>query len=501
MKWRFLVGVLIVSLLFAGCSPEQNEEPTPTPIPTSVVPDKPTYVVSRGLVENKQQFTARVSPIEEQGLFFKRGGYVKIVYVERGDWVEAGTVLAELEIEDLLNQLALAELDLEGVQKQFDIAQEAHQRQLFSAEMTLEIAKLRLEKAQLQASGSDSVAAAEARLERAKLQVPIVDHTSLKFAVQRALENLDAAQLAYKEALDRPWEPQRVRDSLLKNIANAERAYEEAQARYQVALAQAAQAEQLREYDLTQLEKDVEEARQAAAEAARVEEINLLLLQKEVDKAAQEIEWLQRGVDPSLSQRVESNQLKVQRLEDQVDTARLVAPFTGEITSLKVTPGGAVDAREKVAVIADPNAVDITADLTESQMGYLQEGQPAEVTMSSAPGQIFEAIIQTLPYPFGTGGGEIKVEDQDDRVHLNLLNPDEADLEAGDLVRVTVLIERSEDTLWLPPAAIRTFEGRRFVMVRVGDRLQKKDVKLGIEGEDRVEVLEGVEEGQIIEGL
>ena len=73
--------------------------------------------------------------------------------------------------------------------------------------------------------------------------------------------------------------------------------------------------------------------------------------------------------------------------------------------------------------------------------------------------------------------------------------------EAGDLVKVTVLIERSEDTLWLPTAAVRTFEGRRFVMVRVGDRLQKVDVKLGVEGQDRIEILEGLEEGQIIEGL
>jgi multidrug efflux pump subunit AcrA (membrane-fusion protein) len=38
-------------------------------------------------------------------------------------------------------------------------------------------------------------------------------------------------------------------------------------------------------------------------------------------------------------------------------------------------------------------------------------------------------------------------------------------------------------------------------MVRVGDRLQKVDVKLGVEGQDRVEILEGLEEGQIIEGL
>jgi multidrug efflux pump subunit AcrA (membrane-fusion protein) len=106
-----------------------------------------------------------------------------------------------------------------------------------------------------------------------------------------------------------------------------------------------------------------------------------------------------------------------------------------------------------------------------------------------------------LPYPYGTGGGVAKVEDQDERVHISLTAPDSAELEVGDLVKVTVLIERSEDTLYLPPAAIRTFEGRKFVMVKVGDRLQKVDVKLGIEGEDRVEILDGLEEGQVIEGL
>ena len=97
--------------------------------------------------------------------------------------------------------------------------------------------------------------------------------------------------------------------------------------------------------------------------------------------------------------------------------------------------------------------------------------------------------------------GEVKVEDRDERVHISLSDPDESELEVGDLVKVTVLIERSDDALYLPPAAIRTFEGRKFVKVKAGDRLQKVDVKLGVEGEDRIEILEGLEEGQIIEGL
>jgi multidrug efflux pump subunit AcrA (membrane-fusion protein) len=168
---------------------------------------------------------------------------------------------------------------------------------------------------------------------------------------------------------------------------------------------------------------------------------------------------------------------------------------------LNVTPGRAAEAHNPVAVIADPAEWDITADLTSNQLSLMEEGQGAEVTMSSRPGEVFEAILAQLPYPYGTGGGEVEVEDRDERAHITLVSKEGVDLEVGDLVKVTVLIERSEDTLWLPPAAIRTFEGRRFVMVKEEDRLRKVDVKLGIEGEDRVEILTGLEEGQIIEGL
>jgi multidrug efflux pump subunit AcrA (membrane-fusion protein) len=287
---------------------------------------------------------------------------------------------------------------------------------------------------------------------------------------------MEEARIAYKEALDRPWEPQRIRDALIKNVTQAERAYEEAKARYGEAVAR---------------------ANQTQATYA----IDLVLLEIEIEKAQQEIAWLERGVDPGLVQRVESAQLSVERLEAQIQTAQLIAPFDGELTSFSIVPGQSAEARKPVAVIADPSEVDIAADLSGSQMGLMEEGMPCEVTFSSRPGEVFTGIIQQLPYPYGTGGGGVRVEEADERTHVLLDNMEDSGLEAGDLVKVTVLIEKSEDTLWLPPAAIRSFEGRRFVMVRVGDRLQKVDVKLGVEGEDRNEILEGLEEGQIIEGL
>lgn len=456
MKWRYMLAWLLVLIVIVGCAPQAQEEATPTPIPTSVVPDKPTYVVQRGTVENLEQFTARVSPLNEESLYFKKSGYVKVVYVDRGDWVEEGDILAELELEDLLNQLSLAQVDLDSAQKRYALAEEEHERSLYNARMALEAARL--------------------RLDRTRAQAPITDFTSLRLAVEQASEAVDEAKIAYKEALDRPWEAQRIRDSLLKNITRAERNLTDAQARYQKALLEAQRAQEVYELDLKLQEMDVH-------------------------RAEQEVAWLEKGIDPSLVQTLDSAQLRLQRLEDQIATGQLVASFAGQVSTLSVVPGRAVEAHKPVAVIADPAEWNITADLTSGQLGLLEEGQPAEVTMSSRPGEIFQAILAQLPYPYGTGGGVVKVQDQDERVHISLLEPEKADLKVGDLVRVTVLIERSEDTLYLPPAAIRTFEGRKFVMVKAGDRLQKVDVKLGIEGQDRVEILDGLEEGQVIEGL
>lgn len=455
-KWRLLSVIAILSVLIAGCGTKNQQQSTPTPIPTSIVPDKPIYVVERGLVEKKLEFTARVSPVNEEDLFFKRGGYIAVVYADREDWVEAGTILAELEIDDLLSQLALAQVDLDSANEQYVLAEESHQRELFSAELGLQMAEL--------------------RLQRTRLQTPITDMTSITLAVERAKEALEEAKIAYTEALDRPWEPQVVRDSLFKNIDRAETNLQEVQAQYNETVLRNQQAKQLHDIDVAMGEL-------------------------EVQRLKQEIEWLKEGVDPSLAQRVETAQLKVDRLNAEIQTGQLIAPFDGELTSFNVIPGRAVEARRAVAVIANPDEVDVTVNLTNDQMSVLEEGMPAEVTFSSRPGEVFQAIIAQLPYPYGTGGGEVDIEEADQRCHIQIENMADTGLEVGDLVRVTVLIEQSENALWLPPAAIRTFEGRRFVMVRVGDRLQKVDIKLGVEGADRVEILEGLEEGQVIEGL
>lgn len=54
--------------------------------------------------------------------------------------------------------------------------------------------------------------------------------------------------------------------------------------------------------------------------------------------------------------------------------------------------------------------------------------------------------------------------------------------------------------LWLPPAAIRTFQGRTFVVIEAANGQRRADVRLGIQSPTRVEILEGVGVDEVIIG-
>jgi multidrug efflux pump subunit AcrA (membrane-fusion protein) len=63
---------------------------------------------------------------------------------------------------------------------------------------------------------------------------------------------------------------------------------------------------------------------------------------------------------------------------------------------------------------------------------------------------------------------------------------------------VLVILEKRENVLWLPPQAIRNFEGRSFVLVQDGNLQKRVDVKIGLMGEDRYEIQDGLAEGQTV---
>lgn len=151
IRTRMLPLLITPALLISGCG-IVNSQPTPTPIPLPQVQSASSSSSSSakvqaeiGNIDSSVTYAGKVAVADEEDLFFRRSGRVQEVFIENGDSVEEGTLIAELDTQIL-------QIDLESAQLGVEIAQEnltkAQERLLFdrrNAELNLEISELALQ--------------------------------------------------------------------------------------------------------------------------------------------------------------------------------------------------------------------------------------------------------------------------------------------------------------------------------------------------------------------
>lgn len=437
--------IVFIVLPLVGCGgATSGEPPTPTPILTAAISAKPTYKVQVGRILDEMKFSARIAPVQEEQLFFRSDGRLGSLNVQQGSQVKKGDVLAELDMADILNQLAQADVTLQTAQLRLKAAEQSVKEQRIIVESALRSAQLRLAQSKTK-DPAPSVAIAEGNLEKARIAVE-----SAQAAYDRrggAAANLGAS----REAAD---------------LQRATIDYEISQAQHELAL----QSQKVWEYDVKLLD-----------EAVTVADANL--------------QKLTAAVDPVLAQDVAKAQLSVDRLKAQVANGRIVAPFDGEVISVSGVPGRTVQAYRPVVALAAPGALEVSADLMSSSLQELSVGQECLLTMANYPSNVYRGIIRKLPGSIYSS--TVQEEDRSTRISVMDAN---APLERGGLVRVTVILQQKEDVLWVPPDALRTFGGKDFVLLLEGDAQRRVPVKVGIKTEDRVELISGVTEGQVVVG-
>ncbi len=504
--WMLSMAGLLLALM-TGCGPIRSRgasanEPTPTAIPTPIVPEKPTYMVQVGTVVETLEFTGRASAIQEQELFFEANGNVAEVYVARGDWVKAGDVLAELAISDLQKQLAQKQINLETARLRLEQAQIEATEAITTTRMKLDEAKRNLQEAKLTsandlAAAQAAVASAETNLANAKLNLTIVQNSDVVVKNVRDRE-YEAAwwEAFYGECLKKYEAGQIDKDRLdleYNNLLAAKERLEAARAQAQLALSQA-------EAQVAQAEESL---RQAKAKLAELQSRSAVAAAEAALKQA-ELDYAQAvaNADPNsynlrlLALEIEQAQLDIQDLENQIASARLVAPFDGQVLSLNIEAGDAVQAYSTVGVLADPTKLEITAELSSDELSQMALNQPALITLRNRPGETFHGVVRQLPYPYG--GTTVDTGD-DTAVHVSIEG--EVEMALGELATVSIILQEKENVLWLPPAAIRTYQGRNFVVIQNPDGSQRRvDVLLGIITDEQVEIVAGLEAGQIVIG-
>lgn len=449
--WHLLASLLLVVITLAGCTllpagrarTALQDEPTPTPMPTPLVASKPTYQVERGEVVNQLLLRGRIAPVKERELFFQSAGRVRHVLVNRGDRVQAGQVLADLQID-------------------------AQERELVGARLELDRARVRLQAAE--AERQDSIkrasanrAIAQANLAIARTQDPTPHQAQAEVARQRAELALEKAQADYNAIA---W-------------------------RNDVGASPQAAALQRATLDATEATAAYTLALQGIATYAQ----QVAIAERQVELAQITLDGLNRGLDALLANDVQRAELAVQTLTAAISEAQIVAPFDGEVTANSLTEGRPVEAFKAVVTVADPSQVEVRADPTGVILDDLAVDMPTTIFLVGRPGVQVPGHIVRVP----SQSWQTKETESEKTIGVQL---DEAApaFTLGDLARIQVVLEKKADVLWLPPAALRTFEGRKFVVVQENAGQRRVDVKLGIVGEDRVEIATGLTEGQIVVG-
>ncbi len=182
-----LTLLILLAFLFTSCGASGQFGPTPTPLPPVVSEEKIIFPVERGRITAQRDVYAEVAPAQQDELFFRASGFIDRITVKPGDMVKAGDILAELQIDDLLNQLQQARLELEISQGSLAQAKLRHTFDVENAESDAVIAQDQVTLARLryeQAGSSTKEAAkvelsmAEERLKTALSWVEVVKGTT-----------------------------------------------------------------------------------------------------------------------------------------------------------------------------------------------------------------------------------------------------------------------------------------------------------------------------------
>jgi multidrug efflux pump subunit AcrA (membrane-fusion protein) len=165
----FAVVPLLLSSLM-GCAVVGNEQ-QPTPIPTSVVVEKPTYPVQRGDVVLQASLTGSVVPINPTVLSFKASGPLKTLSVKAGDTVKKNAILAQLDIADLTRSLNAAQFTLDQDEVKLASSKKVTEFALRRATLELDQKQVSLAKLKAASAGPYDLQIAKDDVELAQVQV------------------------------------------------------------------------------------------------------------------------------------------------------------------------------------------------------------------------------------------------------------------------------------------------------------------------------------------
>ncbi|MBH8564217.1 efflux RND transporter periplasmic adaptor subunit [Nostoc sp. CENA67] len=400
--------------------------------------------------------SGKVVPVQTVNISPKNPGVLGQLYVEQGDRVQQGQIIARMDVGDIEAQIRQYRANLAQSQAQLDEARAGNRPQ------EIDQAKARLAQAQAQLSQaragnrSQEIEQAQAQVQSAQAQV-----------------NLTQARVTrYRELTRQGATSQDQLDQYISEDQRAKASLAEAQKR------------------LSLLESGTRSEEIAAKEAA-VTEARAALVLLENGSRPEEIAQRQAAVKAAQAQ-LAAAEVKLQ------DTV-IRAPFSGIVTQKYanigafVTPTTSASSNASAtssSIVAVARGLEVLAQVPEADIGRIQQGQQVEIVADAYPDQVFKGHVRLIApeavLEQGVTSFQVRVA----------LDTGIDKLRSGLNVDLTFIGDRVNDALVLPTVTIVTENGKTGVLVPdKNNKPQFHEITVGAQIQDQTQILEGIKQG------
>lgn len=180
--------------------------------------------------------------------------------------------------------------------------------------------------------------------------------------------------------------------------------------------------------------------------------------------------------------------------DHQLDVSLMKASFSGIIASKNAEVGdvinpmmGGFSPNSGVLTLMDFSKVKIEIDVSHQDIVRMKKGQTALLEAADFPKKVFQGRVTVVNLTASPLTKKFKVE-------VGVDNPDLI-LRPNTFGEVTFEVETHENALVIPQKAVLE---NKYVFLAKGNKVEKKEVILGLQNKETVEVVSGLKEGDLV---
>jgi macrolide-specific efflux system membrane fusion protein len=182
---------------------------------------------------------------------------------------------------------------------------------------------------------------------------------------------------------------------------------------------------------------------------------------------------------------------EVQRWEALYRPAPILAPLDGTLITRSLEAGQTFTSADAVFVMSD--FLIVNAQVDETDLAQIRLRQPASLVLDAYPGESFSGKVSQIAYDAKTVNNVTTYD-----VEI-MPSKTPAYMRSGMTANVSFVLASHANVLVVPAEAVKVRDGRSTVLTAAADKGGKpveKEIKTGISDGKRIEVLEGITEGE-----